>query len=488
MALGLAHHGVRSVVVEREAGTSRHSRAPGIHVRTLEVLRRWGIDDRFRAEGSLLRQVHIHAVEPDAAPLLALDFSPLDVEADRPGLLVLAQSRTEQILLEAVRATGMCDVRFGTEAVALVHTAAGARLTVRDVHAEHRIDADFVIGCDGAGSFVRDAVGLPFEGRTYSLRPMLADVEVSDARDDLPWPRAWPSPDGFAFAARLEPGLWRLVHIARGEPESESVEDAEVQHLAERLLGDGPAPVVWASRFRIHIRAAPRFRVGRVLLAGDAAHVHSPASGFGMNGGIQDAHNLGWKVACALAGGDMERLLESYDIERRAVVVEDTARYTDLITRLFLQSPAFVRTASFALLRRALRLQRFERAMLRRLAMFDLEYPASPLLGDDAAAGVRLPNVLLRRGTRRTRIHDLLPNGPAIIELATEPTGKQLPVQQVLHVGPGSYEDMSGLLHDLLGGRDGWILVRPDGCVAWARHDSSNLAAATRYALGQPPR
>lgn len=489
MALALASHGVRSLLIEREPGTAPHSRAPGIHVRTLEALRRWGVEEHARSEGTLLRQVTMHSVSPDAPPLLSIDFSPLDEEADRPGLLILAQSATERLLLEAVHATGMCDVRFATEAVDLAHIAGGARLTVRNGHGEQRIAAAFVIGCDGAGSFVRSALGLPFDGDTYALRPVLADVEVRDARDDLPWPRARTGRGDFAFAVRLEPGLWRLVHIARTETAEDDVPSAEVQSLVDALLGPGSAPVVWSSRFRIHIRSAPRFRSGRVLLAGDAAHVHSPASGFGMNGGIQDANNLGWKLACALAGGDTERLLDSYDVERRAVVVEDTARFTDLTTRIFLQTPAFLRNASFAVLRRFLRVSRYRLKMLRRIAMFDLEYPTSPLLeAGSRAAGTRLPNVLLHDhhgGT--TRIHDLLLNAPAIIEIGSQRSSLTHAVRHVIHIGPGGYADPSGRLHDLLDGRDGWILVRPDGCVAWARHDSRDLAAATRFALGLPP-
>jgi 2-polyprenyl-6-methoxyphenol hydroxylase-like FAD-dependent oxidoreductase len=107
------------------------------------------------------------------------------------------------------------------------------------------------------------------------------------------------------------------------------VSDDEVRDRVRETLADGPSENVWSSRFRIHLRSRPRFRVGRIVLAGDAAHIHSPAGGMGMNGGIQDAHNLAWKLAAALDGGDTERLLESYDVERRAVAAEHASRYAD---------------------------------------------------------------------------------------------------------------------------------------------------------------
>jgi 2-polyprenyl-6-methoxyphenol hydroxylase-like FAD-dependent oxidoreductase len=232
------------------------------------------VEDRFLAEGELWQPITMHNVVPGRRPVITLDFSELAGEADRPGMLILEQSETERLLLEAVRESGLCEVTFQAEAIALEQDANGARLTIREEEADRSLHADCVVGCDGASSFVREALGLPFEGMTYSLRPMLADIEVEDERDALPQPRAWTGRGGYTFATRLRPGLWRIVRLQRGEPEKEEVPDEEVSEWRERLLGPGPARVVWASRFRIHVRSSPRFRVGRILLAGDAAHVH----------------------------------------------------------------------------------------------------------------------------------------------------------------------------------------------------------------------
>ena len=245
MAVGLARHGVSSTLVERRDGLSSQSKAPGLHVTTSEALRQWGLAAAFAQQGQLVTRLSLRdASAHRSRPLLAMDFAELADEADDPGLLLLEQSRTEALLLEAARASGRCDVRFNTEAVALEQDAHRCALTVEDKGARWTLEALFVVGCDGAGSFVRQAVGLPFDGLTYSMRAVLADVDIDDA------------------------------------------------------------------------------------------HLHSPAGGQGMNAGMHDAHNLAWKLAAALGGADAERLLDSYDVERRAVVVGSVTRYTDALTRI----------------------------------------------------------------------------------------------------------------------------------------------------------
>jgi hypothetical protein len=448
--------------------TSEHSKAPGIHVRTREVFRQWGIEPRLVDAGVLLESVTVHSAMPGRGPLASIDFSPLADEADRPGLLVLEQGETERLLLDP-----------GPE---------GARVTVREGAAERSLEAAFVVGCDGAGSFVRGALGLPFEGHTYALRPMLADVRLADERDALPWPRMRSTRGGLTAALRLRPGLWRIIRLQGADaPGDEQVAAREVEQRIGETLGEGPFETVWASRFRIHLRSSPRFRVGRVLLAGDAAHIHSPAGGLGMNAGIQDAHNLAWKLATALGGGDAERLLESYKVERRAVTVEGVSRYADFLTRTFLQTPPPVRALAFLVLRLGMAAPPLRRRMLRRTTMIDLDYPASPLLDRrERAAGLRLPNLELRSPEGAViRLHDLLPAAPVILDVAEErPFAAELPLPTVIRIGPGGHRDRSGRLRGLLGRRDGWILVRPDGHIAWARDRLDGMAEAARRALG----
>jgi 2-polyprenyl-6-methoxyphenol hydroxylase-like FAD-dependent oxidoreductase len=488
LALGLARQGVRSVLLERDEGTSRHSKAPGIHVRTREALQQWGIDQRFLDAGALRRQLRLHAA-PRGRVLASLDFSGLDTEAKRPGILFLEQAETERLLLEEVRASGLCDVRFGAEVVGLSQDGAAARLTIARAGATERLEAAFVAGCDGMGSFVREALGLPFDGITYDMRPMLADVRISDERDALPWPRLHNARRGLTATFRLRRGLWRIIRLERGDPAApDDVGPGEVSDRVREVLGDGPAEVVWASRFRIHRRSAPRFRAGRVVLAGDAAHVHSPAGGQGLNAGVQDAHNLAWKLAHAVDGGDTDRLLDSYDTERREVVVGDVSRYADLLTRIFLQSPSRVRAGAFRLTGLGLGLPFLRDRGLRRTAMIDLRYGGSELLdGRERSAGLRLPNPPLRSPDGDVvRLYDLVGYRPALLEVAARDGERAaLPGHRVVRIGPGGHEDPTGALRALVGGRDGWVLVRPDAHVAWARTSPDGMGDAVRAALGR---
>jgi 2-polyprenyl-6-methoxyphenol hydroxylase-like FAD-dependent oxidoreductase len=426
--------------------------------------------------------------------------------------LMLEQSETERLLLEAVRATGLAEVVFDAEVVDLRQDAGGVELAVRTHHAGLRsVAADFAVGCDGASSFVRGALRLPFEGSTYPLRPMLADVAIGDDRDRMVWPRLHDGREGLTVALRLARGKWRIIHLADDAPdEADEVPDAEVQRRVDTVLAPGPVEVVWSSRFAIHRRSSARLRAGRVVLAGDAAHVHSPVGGQGMNAGLQDAHDLAWRLAAALEGADADRLLDAYEVERRTVVVGTVTRTTDAVTRLVLQAPTVVRRGAFAVQRTALRVPALRRRALRRFGMLDLELPASPLLcADDLAAGTRLPDPLVvTTAGRAVRMHRLLPIGWALLEIAGDeaPVGRRvdgrtsgnrssqpgLPVDAVLRFGPGGLHDRSGMLSGLLDGSEGWILVRPDGHVAWARPaptgaavDTAALAAAVRMSAGR---
>ncbi|WP_172805735.1 NAD(P)/FAD-dependent oxidoreductase [Brachybacterium sp. P6-10-X1] len=488
LALGLAHHGVRSVLVEKKVRTDARSRAPGIHLRTREILRRWGVEERLLAEGTLRESVELHT--RSGRSLVSIDYSILDSEADRPGVLFLEQAQTEQVLLDAVRASGLCEVRFATEAVELEQDAERAVLTCRDGESLRTVEADFVVGCDGAKSFTRRALCLPFEGSTYSIRAMLVDLRVDDDRDALPWPRIWNGSGGLTVAAHLPDGAWRLMHMERGRPDhDEEVGKPEVEQHMRRTLGAGAFEVEWASQFRLHQRAAPTYRVGRALLAGDAAHVHSPAGGLGMNAGIQDAHNLCWKLVTALHGGDAERLLASYDVERRSVTAKDVTRQADLMTRGFLQTPAALRMPLFWAVRRMLAVAPIRRALLRRMTMIALAYDKSPLLRPGCSAvGARLPNPLIARADgSRARLYDIASDEPFLIHVADRRREAVDTPLEVIRVGVDGYDEPAGLLRRITGGQEGYILVRPDLHIAWVGQDHDDLDEIVQMALGTHP-
>lgn len=499
LALGLARHGVRSVLLERQRTTSERSKAPALHLRTREILRQWGVEHTLREAGTLLERMPVYTAA--GRRLLEFDFTRLSGEAQRPGILFLEQGRTEQLLLEALRATGYCDVRFGAEATGVEHGPRHTAVTYSQGATEHVLRAGFLVGCDGARSTVRSALGLPFDGAALPVRATLADVRVTDERDALPWPRNHNGARGITGAQRLAPGHWRLVRVeptgrAPGGPAArdEEVTAQEVDAWVGEVLGPGPAPVIWASRFQFQRRSSPRFRVGRVMLAGDAAHVFPPVMGQGMNAGVQDAHNLAWKLDAALDGGDAEALLASYDEERRHAV-GTVSRYVERRARLGVQAPRAVRSAAMAVMRTAMAVPALRDRGLRGLAMLDRGYRASPLLDPaDRAAGVRLPDPELRDPQGGpVRLHDALPAGAALLRLGTRQSAAArtvgLPESEgvrVLHVGPGGHSDPAGALRTLLGAAEGWILVRPDRHVAWARTSSQGLVPSLRRALGRP--
>jgi 2-polyprenyl-6-methoxyphenol hydroxylase-like FAD-dependent oxidoreductase len=487
LALGLARHGVRSVLVDRKPSTNRQSRAPALHVRTMEVLRQWGAADPLLGAGTLKRSLPMYEGADGSQPFLSFDFTDLDDEAADAGVLFLEQGETERLLLDAVAATGRCDIRFAADAIALQERDGSVSLTLRHNGSEEQLHADYVVGCDGTNSFVRGALGLPFDGFTYPLRATLADVRIDDHRDRLPWPRFHNGARGFTGAQRLAHEQWRIIRVEGGEPApGEDVPREELEQRVMEVLGGGSFEVLWASRFAFQRRSSPRYRHGRVLLAGDAAHAFPPANGQGMNAGIQDAHNLAWKLAHALRGGDSERLLDSYDEERRSVVGA-VSRNVSFLTRVGIQSPRAVRAAVLRLMRLALSVGPSRRQRARNMAMIDLDLPASPLLdGRHRAAGRRLPNLLLRRGGRSpVRLYDLLPTGSCLLDLSDgAETPGDLPVDATVALPAGTPDDPGLRLRQLLGDDAGWILVRPDLHVAWATADAGELAPAARRALG----
>jgi 2-polyprenyl-6-methoxyphenol hydroxylase-like FAD-dependent oxidoreductase len=487
LALGLARHDVGTLLIERKPATNKQSRAPALHVRTMEILRQWGVADALLAAGTLKRSLPMYHGPDSSEPLLTFDFGDLDDEADDAGVLFIEQGHTERLFLDAVRATGRCDVRFATEAVALEQDEAGVALTLRHDDVEQRVEANYVVGCDGTNSFVRDALGLPFDGFTYPLRATLADVRIDDPRDALPWPRFHNGKHGFTGAQRLAPQQWRIIRVEGGDPTpGEAVPPVELERRVAEVLGSGPIEVLWASRFAFQRRNSPRYRHGRVLLAGDAAHAFPPANGQGMNAGVQDAHNLAWKLAHALRGGNAERLLASYDQERRAII-GSVSRNVSLLTRVGIQAPRPVRAAVLQLMRAALSMRTARRQRARSMAMLDLDLPASALLDTrDRAAGRRLPNLKLRRSDgSQARLHDLLPYGSCLLDLSeADETPDDLPVDATLPLPMDAAGESDAPLGDLLGGRAGWILVRPDQHVALATSDARALASAARRALG----
>jgi len=506
MALGLARQGVRSIVLERETGLRPFSRALGVLSRTMEIFRAWGVLDTFLREGTLRTDLRFYT-PGRVAPVAEVALGIMARHTAAPGVLIMSQSRTEAILLHAVEECGLAEVRFGHELAGFEQDPSGVTVHVTSADGEpYELPCGHLVGCDGAHSRVREVLGWHLEGSTYPSRVALADVRLRDERDLLPWPRLAAHGTAGSAAIRYEPECWRIISpVPPDQNDEEAIAEAAVAGQVERIFGAGPAETLWASVFRIHCRTSPHFRRGRVLLAGDAAHINSPAGGQGMNSGIQDAHNLAWKLARALRGGS-EGLLASYEQERRGAVVSQVDRVTDFLTRNVLFAPPWRRTLFFRVALALLGIPPVLDRVTQTMGMLDTRYAGSVLLtGTGPLVGRRAPDGDLTAPDGSTlRLLDLAAADAALLLFDYGPSPAwnleklraalssvpALRVVRLLHPNapPGDgYRDPTGCLwRAWRAAGDLAALVRPDGIVGWtARSPSSgDLIRAVRAALG----
>jgi 2-polyprenyl-6-methoxyphenol hydroxylase-like FAD-dependent oxidoreductase len=305
LALDLARRGIAFRLIEAATRPFEGSRGKGIQPRTLEVFDDLGVIDAVLAAGALYPKLRIH-LGPFSLRAGSLGSSKQPAESvPYPNLWMVPQARTELILRERLRALGG-EVEFGKALAAFTQNehAVDATLSTGEM-----VRADFLVAADGGHSTVRKALGLRLEGEAVDAKPMLvADVEIEglDRRDWHFWP--------FAKGGMI--GLCPLPNTSLFQftAEAKTVE-AGIQGVVHKVTGHRVERVAWSSVYQPAVRMVDRYRVGRVLLAGDAAHVHPPAGGQGLNTGVQDAYNLGWKLAHVARGGP-DSLLDTYEAER----------------------------------------------------------------------------------------------------------------------------------------------------------------------------
>jgi 2-polyprenyl-6-methoxyphenol hydroxylase-like FAD-dependent oxidoreductase len=324
LAASLVSRGIATTVVDRLAAGANTSRAAVVNARSLEVLEGLDVARRLVKEGHQARRFTIRDGERTLVPI---DFSVLPT--DYPYSLMVPQSTTEQLLLDRLTELGGTVIR-PKSLTGIVQDRDGVTATFDD---GDTVRAHYVVGADGIRSRVREEAGIGFEGGQYDESFALADVRLSG---DVPvdevilfWAKA-----GLTVVAPLPGGIHRIVAPVADAPEEPTAPFVQ-QILDERGPGAGRmvvTAVVWGSRFRIHHRVADTYRAGRLLLAGDAAHVHSPAGGQGMNLGIQDAIALAEALAAVL-GGAPDTVLDDYSVARRPIA-RDVVALTDRLTRL----------------------------------------------------------------------------------------------------------------------------------------------------------
>ena len=500
LAAELALTGTPCLVLERRTGLRADSRAICLHARTMEVLDLRGQAGRFAEAGLAV----------PAFPLglkgAAISFAGLD--SDFPYLLDMPQSQIEALL--AARATELgAEIRWSTQVTGIEQDADEVRVLLADGSVEQ---AAYVVGCDGTRSFTRQAAGLPFPGAPNPGSVLLADLfldglPMTDAYGDL-------SDRGMLLVFPFRDGSCRLVlyDYARADvPVTEPLPLEEVRASLLNIAGQdfGPREMAWSARYRSESRQVPAYRNGRIFLAGDAAHTHSPAGAQGMNTGLQDAVNLGWKLTAAVRGWAPDWLLDSYHAERHPV----GAAVLSLAGRQFRLNTAQTtprRMLRWAVHRVVAPLPPVQARLAREYSGLAIRYPQTAAPRPPAAAGAPHPLAGARLPPGRlagpdgstTRRYDLFHDGRFVL---LEANGAEVlgagaagaGAARTGVAGPGvagaagagvAGVERNGLPDQIRQVRytraDGTrlpaaTLVRPDGYLAWASDEPDASARAT---------
>ncbi|MGW3267390.1 FAD-dependent monooxygenase [Streptomyces sp. NPDC001056] len=465
LAGDLATAGVPVTVLEkRPRRISNLSRAFVLHARTLEQLDARGLADELEATGRTLDRLRLFG-------RLAIDLT--DLPSRFAHLLVLPQYEVEEALRRRAVEAG-AGFRYETEMTGLAQDADGVTVETRGPEGRtESLRAAYVVGADGMRSAVRDAIGLPFPGRSVIRSVVLADVRLAEQPQGLLTVDA--VGDAFAFLAPFGDGYHRVIgwHRGRDVPDSEPLDLAEVKEITRLALGRdyGMHDARWMSRFHSDERQAPAYRVGRVFLAGDAAHVHTPAGGQGMNTGLQDAANLSWKLASVLAGHADPALLDTYQAERHPVG-KAVLRSNGGLVRLAMVKRPWTRAARAVLTGFLNAVGPARRGITARITGVGHRYPAPR--GAHPLTGTRVPDLRLADGTR---LHEALRGGRFVL---ITPSHQPPPATRAGRLTVAHWASA----------RRTTLLVRPDGYAAWATDTTTApgaLEAALTTHLGPAP-
>jgi 2-polyprenyl-6-methoxyphenol hydroxylase-like FAD-dependent oxidoreductase len=511
LAAQLRAFGTDFRIIDRQFDRVRESRALAVQPRTLEVLSGLGVADTMVERGNPTVRLQLHTgARTIEAPLFDIGLD----DAAYPFLLFLSQAETEAILADHLAERGV-NVERGVELIRLEGSPGSVTCTLRhrDGNAE-TVDADDVVGCDGAHSSVRVQAGIPFAGSAYPQTFVLADLDADDLEAGAA--HVYLSGAGMLFFFPLaKPAPWRLLGMRpaadhdRADPESPDL--AELQALADAHTGRRVRlrDPVWTTYFRLQHRHAATYRSGRIFLAGDAAHVHSPAGAQGMNTGIQDAWNLGWKLALVTEGSANPALLDTYQTERRPVG-RDVLRFTDRAFTIATSTNPLVRSlrthAAPRLISVAFGSRRARAMGFRALSELAISYRDSPAAQEGhprprhgPRAGDRLPDApividgqptTLHRVLVAPRFHLLLAGADAAWPADDTTVLRDRDVRLVdvyrlaRHTRAGALVDPYGHAHTRLGldttDQAAHYLVRPDGHIAY-RAASTDLDAMRSY-------
>ena len=395
LALELSRYKVPVRLIDKMAMRSDKSRAVALWSRSLELLERAGLSDELLNAGNKVRAANMLA---QGRHIARLDFS--DVETPYPYALMIPQYDTEAILERQLTSFGI-SAELGVELVHFVQDSYGVATTLRRSDGTDETSRfSWVIGCDGAHSTIRHKLGLPFVGDTMPIDWTLGDFHMNGSPFGLEELATYWHQDGFIVFFPMAPGRYRIIASLGPSTNQEPIPPSlkEFQEIVDKR---GPGGLVlsdslWTTAFRINERQVANYRSGRIFLAGDSAHVHSPAGGQGMNTGIQAAVNLAWKLALVCRGiSDAPELLDSYSSERRpvgAAVIRSAGRLSNLAT-IRNSSAQQVRNAMFHVI---MGLKPMRQVMEESMTEISVGYPKSPLNG---VSKMRGPLERIRRAT-----------------------------------------------------------------------------------------
>jgi 2-polyprenyl-6-methoxyphenol hydroxylase-like FAD-dependent oxidoreductase len=368
-----ARRGLRSQIVESRSAQSDHSKALAIFPRTLEIFDMAGIVGPFLKAANRVTSV---AVIAHGRRLAHMPFAP--EESPYPFIAMVPQDITERLLVEQLQYRGGA-VEYETSFVSAVQHGDFVSTTLDRNGQRSELTAAFVVGCDGAHSTVRHLLNLPFEGAQYNDLFLLADIESNEA---LPADELQLCPSEYGPVAIFPMSSTRRRIVATIE---NAEGDAPSLDLVRKVLSQrGPHGIEalglhWSSYFRIHHRQVTQLRVGRMFVAGDAAHIHSPFGGQGMNTGLHDVWNLAWKLDLAVSGRGNEDLLDSYSTERLPVI-RNVIETTDFLTKAMGTPNKFAQALRDTVIPMVSRLAPFQHAFVQRLSELGIRYGGSPIV------------------------------------------------------------------------------------------------------------
>jgi 2-polyprenyl-6-methoxyphenol hydroxylase-like FAD-dependent oxidoreductase len=387
-------HGLSVRLVERREARAALSKALVVHARTLEVLEVMGCAEAVVAAGQRFAALHVRptsAARPVRIDLLERAWG----DTKYPFWLSVPQYEVERVLEARFLALGG-RIEWATRLTSLTQTSDGVTVTLEGAEGRQAHAARWVLACDGGRSDTREQAGVSLEREGLGVTFALADVSFAGALTPGEG-HAVLTPAGVLLVVPMPgPGAWRLIAQVPGSFDPSNL-DAWRALVMERFGADlGLGQLGWTSKFDLTGGVAARFRAGNVFILGDAAHVHSPVGGQGLNTGIQDAHNLGWKLGLSARAGlepaVRERLLDSYEAERRPIA-RQMVRTTTLATRVLTTTNPLARVVRGVVARGLVRTRAFQERLARGVGMLDLLSDGSP----------RLPNPLLESGGR---LHD----------------------------------------------------------------------------------